>query len=243
MAASTANAAHMISNELDFRPYRQQLAQQGRVQVPDFLQPDAAERLADCLRREVPWVTAERGLPDSPAWTGEVARQRMPAAYRRAAEGFHFVYDRYLMVEAAKTGRDPHLVLHAVLQFFNSPAFLGFIREFTGDAELAMVGAQATRYLPGQFLRAHDDQHVDEARRYAYVLNLSRDWQADWGGLLHFLDGDDRPIDSFLPRFNSLSLFKVPAMHHVGVVAPWALQPRLAITGWWHATPAESTRD
>lgn len=227
----------MISNQLDIAPYRQRLAQTGRVQIPGFLQPDAADRLADCLRREVPWVTAERTLPDSPPWTPEVARQRMPAAYRRAAAGFHFVYDRYLMLEAAQEGRDPHLLLHAALPFFNSAEYLGFIRDLTGDASLAMVGAQATRYLPGQFLCVHDDRHEQEQRRYAYVLNLSRTWQADWGGLLHFVDDDGNPLDSFLPRYNSLSLFKVPARHHVGVVAPWAQEPRLAITGWWHAPP------
>lgn len=225
----------MISNELDIAPYRSALARQGRVQVQGFLQPDAALRLADCLRREVPWSTAERGQPDSPPWTGETLQHRMPAAYRTAAAGFHYVYDRYLMVEAMKAGRDPHLVLHAVLEFFNSAPFLDFIRDFTGDTQLNMVGAQATRYLPGQFLRVHDDRHEEEGRRYAYVLNLSRHWEADWGGLLHFVNDDGSPRDAFLPLWNSLSLFKVPAKHHVGLVAPWAREPRLAITGWWHA--------
>lgn len=227
----------MISNELDIEPYRQALARDGRVQIADFLQPDAAERLADCLRREVPWVTAERGQPDSPPWSGETMLQRRPASYQRAAAGFHFVYDRYLMVDALREGRDPQLVLHAVLRFFNSPQYLDFIRGLTGDRSLGMVGAQATRYLPGQFLRTHDDRHEGERRRYAYVLNLSRDWQADWGGLLHFVDEDGSPREAFLPRWNSLSLFRVPARHYVGLVAPWALQPRLAITGWWHEGP------
>ena len=232
----------MINNELDFEPYRVALARDGRVQIRDFLQPAAAERLADCLRREVPWVTAERGLPDSPTWTPEVARERWPAAYRRAAAGFHYVYDRYLMVNAMRDGRDPHLVLHAVLEFFNGPDYLGFIREFTGDRELAMVGAQATRYLPGQFLRVHDDKHEEEGRRYAYVLNLSRRWEADWGGLLNFLTEDGTPDGAFVPHWNSLSLFKVPLRHHVGLVAPWALEPRLAITGWWHVALKPESR-
>ncbi|WP_374472774.1 2OG-Fe(II) oxygenase family protein [Arenimonas sp.] len=227
----------MISNDLDITRYRKRLAEVGRVQIPGFLQADAAERLADCLRREVPWSTAERGLPDSPAFTPEVARQRMPEAYRRAAQGFHFVYDRYLLVDALREGRDPGLLLHVVLPFFNSEPYLQFIRELTGDPELKAVGAQATRYLPGQFLRVHDDGHHDEARRYAYVLNLSRRWEVDWGGLLHFVDEDGGHLDAFLPRFNSLSLFKVPAKHFVGAVAPFALEPRLAITGWWHSQP------
>lgn len=227
----------MINNELDFSAAARILAIRGRVQITDFLQADAAGRLADCLDRDVPWSTNERGLPDTPAWNNDVRRERMPAAYRTAAAGFHYVYDRYLIAEGLKEGRNPGLLVHVALQFFNSPDFLGFIRDFTGDRELAMVGAQATRYLPGQFLRMHDDRHDEENRRYAYVLNLSRDWQADWGGLLHFVEPDGTAREAFLPRFNSLSLFKVPMPHYVGLVAPWALQPRLAITGWWHAKP------
>jgi Rps23 Pro-64 3,4-dihydroxylase Tpa1-like proline 4-hydroxylase len=230
----------MINNDLDIAPYQRTLAETGRVQLQNFLQADAAERLADCLRREVRWSTAERGQPDSPAWTNDVARRRMPDAYRRAASGFHFVYDRYVIVEAMREGRDPQLVLHTVLAFFNSPPYLDFIRELTGDTSLAMVGAQATRYLPGQFLRVHNDSHDQEARRYAYVLNLSRRWEVDWGGLLHFVDEDGGHEAAMLPRFNSLSLFKVPAQHFVGVVAPWAQEPRLAITGWWHAPPQKA---
>lgn len=227
----------MISNELDAERYRRELAARGRVQMPDFLQVDAAQRLHDCLRSEVPWHVAERDMPDQDCAPGTQAdRALLERAYARDdGGGFHFVYDRYLMIEAFKAGRDPGLVLHTVLEFFNGPQFLDFIRWFSGDRAINMVGAQATRYRPGQFLRQHDDKHADEGRRYAYVLNLSRDWQADWGGLLHFTDAAGNVVDSYLPKWNSLSLFKVPANHYVSLVAPWARQPRLAITGWWHA--------
>jgi len=33
-------------------------------------------------------------------------------------------------------------------------------------------------------------------------------------------------------RWNTLSLFAVPAGHAVSLVAPWAAQDRLAVTGW-----------
>ncbi|HEX5536856.1 MAG TPA: 2OG-Fe(II) oxygenase family protein [Sphingobium sp.] len=35
-----------------------------------------------------------------------------------------------------------------------------------------------------------------------------------------------------MPRFNALSLFRVPQRHHVGCVAPFAPKPRISITGW-----------
>ena len=228
--------AAMLNNDLDIERHRLALRRNGRVQITDFLQPEAAERLRRCLVEEVPWSTAERGQPDdTPGWDAATAAAPTPALHARAREGFHFVYDRYLIVEAMKAGRDPGLLLHVVLQFFNSPQYLDFIRYFTGERDLNMVGAQATRYRPGQFLRLHDDKHDEEGRRYAYVVNLSRGWEADWGGLLHFTDAEGRVTDTFLPLFNSLSLFRVPANHHVSLVAPWALDDRLSITGWWHA--------
>ena len=227
----------MINNDLDWAPSRRQLQATGRVQVRDFLQPDAAERLHACLRDDVPWHVAERNQPNRPAPAFGAPDPDLDDAYARArTEGFHFAYDRYLMVEALKEGRDPGLVaLHSVVPFFNGPQFLEFIRWFGSDPAINMVGAQATRYRPGQFLRLHDDKHQDEGRRYAYVLNLSREWEADWGGLLQFIDARGNVVDSFVPRFNSLSLFKVPFGHVVTPVAPWAKEPRLAITGWWHA--------
>lgn len=232
----------MINNDLDIERYRIALARDGRVQVPGFLQQSAAQALHDCLQQQVPWSVAERGQPDrlQSDLDAQGEAELMRGAYARAGEGdgFHFVYDRYLILEAMKTGRDTALVLHAVLAFFNSPPFLDFIRHFSGDRSLAMVGAQATRYRPGQFLRRHTDHHATEARRFAYVLNLSKDWEADWGGLLHFTDEAGAPTQSYMPLFNTLSVFRVPADHHVGLVAPWARQPRLAITGWWHTTPA-----
>ena len=42
-------------------------------------------------------------------------------------------------------------------------------------------------------------------------------------------------VDTLLPRWNTLSLFAVPTDHCVSLVAPWAGQDRLAITGWWRA--------
>ncbi len=166
-----------------------------------------------------------------------------PGAYaellRRLAESarghYAFAYESYMMVRAYNEKRDPGLLLHAVLEFLNSPDYLGFVRQLTGDARIRRVSAQATRYRAGHFLRRHSDIDQVEHRLYAYVMNLSLAWQADWGGQLQFLDGEGRVLESFLPHFNSLSLFRVPAEHLVTPVAPWAEADRLSITGWFQA--------
>lgn len=231
----------MISNELDIEPWRARLRAQGRVQIPDFLQADAAARLHDCLRDEVPWETAQR--TDAPLADGE-GRAAVPgsaadaamleAVTARAREGFEFYFDRYRMIDARREGLDPELVLHAVVDFLNSPPFLEFARQLTGDPAIRMVSAIAVRYRAGHFLRVHNDKAGDEDRACAYVMNLSRDWLPDWGGLLHFLDpAERRVVDTFTPLWNSLSLFRVPQPHVVSLVAPWAQSPRYSITGWF----------
>lgn len=232
----------MINPALDLASIGTTLRRDGRVQVRDYLQPDAAERLHACLDREVPWTLALRdgdGARTIPADAyAAMDEAEVAGLLQRTARGardgaYRFAYDSYMMVTAYKQGIDPGLLLHRVLEFFNTPQYLAFVHALTGDTAIRRVSAQATRYRPGHFLRHHNDSDVDEGRRYAYVLNLARDWQADWGGLLQFIGEDGGVQHTFVPRWNSLSLFMVPAGHAVSLVAPWADRERLAITGWF----------
>ncbi len=236
----------MINPLIDVEHWRSRLDRDGRIQVDDFLQPAAARLLHECLRDQVSWSLQVEGPSDITVIehdayarmsdeerlalyldVGASARQTEPGD-----DGFRFAYDSFMMVEAYKDGIDPHLPLHRVLEFLNSPPYIGFLHALTGDARVRRVSAQATRYRIGQFLRRHSDINSKEGRLFAYVINLSEDWQADWGGLLQFVGADGRVADTFLPRWNTLSLFKVPADHVVTMVMPWARRERYAITGW-----------
>jgi SM-20-related protein len=52
-----------------------------------------------------------------------------------------------------------------------------------------------------------------EGWRVAYVLNLTREWQPQWGGYLLFHDEDGDVIAGYKPRFDALNLFAVPQAH------------------------------
>lgn len=236
----------MINNALDVDAWRTRLQRDGYMQVDDYLQPAAAERLRACLVEEVPWTLALRDASGArtidhatyAAMPPAAAAQLVADAARGARDpgndgGFRFAYDSYMMVTAYKEQRDPGLLLHRVLELFNSPDYIAFVRALTGDARIRRANAQATRYRPGHFLRYHTDEERNEGRLYAYVLNLSRGWQADWGGLLQFIGDDGRVQATLLPRWNTLSVFAVPAGHAVSLVSPWAADDRLAITGWF----------
>lgn len=232
----------MIDPRLDPAAIGARLERERRLQVPDFLQEDAARRLHACLRDEVPWTLALRdgsgARTVAHADYAAMPEQERQALLRGTADsakggGYRFAYDSYMMVSAYKEGRDPGLLLHKVLEFFNAPEYLAFARALTGDPRIRRVNAQATRYRPGHFLRHHTDEDAGEGRLYAYVINLTPTWRADWGGLLQFVDGHGAVVETFLPRWNTLSLFRVPAGHAVSLVAPWADGDRWSLTGWF----------
>jgi len=245
----------MIRADIDIARYRACLQRDGRFQIETFLQADAAARLHQCLHTEVPWSLAlcdEVGMHTLAqadyAAMEPAQRAALFARLAHSARGgnYRFAYDSYMMPRAYLEGRDPGLLLHRVLEFLNSPEVLQFMRVLTGEPRIMRLDAQATRYQAGQFLRTHNDEHSGEGRLFAYVINLTRRWLADWGGLLQFVDDEGAVFDTFMPKWNSLSLFRVPVKHTVSTVNPWAEEPRYAITGWMLAStrpPASTTSD
>ena len=236
----------MLNPNVDPNSWRVTLQQRGVVQVPDFLADRNAEALRECLQTQVPWTLAYRNADQAKTIEhqhyqamDELARDELVRACYprnescRTQPDFRFAYESYMMVRAYLEKRDPGLLLHQVLEIFNSPPYLDFVRALTGDKRIQRINAQATRYRRGHFLRWHTDEDHSEGRLYAYVLNLTPRWHADWGGLLQFIGSDGKIEASLHPNWNSLSLFKVPAGHAVSLVAPWAEANRLAITGWF----------
>lgn len=231
----------MLNPDLNREQLHTDFAIHQRLQIESFLVPEAADALHACLATEVPWElayqNAETGASLSKAAFDAMSQSDrnslMQFIHTTARSKFQFVYNTYMMVQAYREQRDLHLALHRATEFLNSPECLEFVENITGVTGLKYAKAQATRYLPGHFLKWHDDTQADAKREIAYVINLSRDWQAHWGGLLQFMDAEGRVVETFTPRFNTLSLFRVPAAHCVSFVAPFATSARYSITGWF----------
>lgn len=219
----------MVRGDRDWAALRRRFQHDRRLLIPEFLEAAAAERLHAALASEVPFDLAVRHdradrklVAPTPA---ESAAAIARAAEEAADQHYGFAYDSYMMVTAYLEGRDPQLPLHPLLEVLNSPNYLDLMRFLTGKP-VVKLDAQATRYRPGHFLRRHNDFHPTDGRY------LTHGWQADWGGLLQFLDGDGQVTDTFLPGYNQLAIFEVPQWHVVSLIAPWAATPRLSVTGW-----------
>jgi SM-20-related protein len=234
-----AESQPALAAGLDTRSAAAAFSRSGRVRIENVLAAASAQRLYTCLAHETPWrlvyndgarnIVLDRRSSD-PGAQGEI----LQAALVRARDRFQYVYDSYPMVTAYLSREDPDLFLHRMLEWLNSPAVLQIVRDVTGIAGIQKADAQATLYRPGHFLMRHDDTGAgSEQRLVAYVLNMTRQWSADWGGLLHFLDSRGAVVETWLPGFNVLALFRVPVQHCVSYVSPFAAEPRLAITGWF----------
>lgn len=159
----------------------------------------------------------------------------LEAAHAGAREGFQFLYDSLRISEASEERRKLARPVDRLLDALNSAEWLEVFRQITGAAAIARADGQATRYLPGHFLTAHDDDVEGKQRLAAYVLGLTPRWRTEWGGLLMFHEANGDVTRALLPRFDCIHLFAVPRLHSVSPVAPFAGAARYSVTGWLRA--------
>lgn len=219
---------------------RRELGKGGRVRLAEFLPGDEAARLHASLGDQAPWWRTfnqgDKSWDLGPESLAELDVQRWAALegaiHAGARVDFQYLYDTIRISENPTERATRGLAIDTLLDRFNSPEALAGWRRLTGNPRVGLVDGQATRYLPGHFLTRHTDDVANKRRVAAYVLGLSPEWRAEWGGLLLFHAPDGEVTAGFVPRFNTLNVFRVPQDHSVSVVSPFAPAPRLAITGW-----------
>ena len=232
-----------INPALDRAALAAAFARDGVVQVRDVLTAAAAANILEVLTRGTPWGLAWQAGAQSPASlrAADLARLdqaeaekiggKIDAAMRGGEYAFQFA--QYPMLEAYLGRWNPGSPHELLLEHLNDAPFLDLVREIVAIPELIKADAQATLYAPGHFLAQHDDSHVGQGWRIAYVLNMcATEWRADWGGYLQFFDDAGDVVRAYRPQFNALNLFLVPRPHAVSLVAPFAPNARFAITGW-----------
>jgi SM-20-related protein len=211
-----------------------------RMRIRNWLSEALARELREELLGQLPWewVFLRKGETQSvlQAQIRTLARAQIAniwaEIHRDAADGFR----KYSIVEALRRGELHYPSLNMFIQSIANGSTLETVKQLSGIADIQRVDAQATRYDPGDFLTEHtDDNDAKFTRRIAYVLNLSPNWRAEWGGLLLFHDEKGHVVETFVPEFNTLNLFSVPQAHSVSMVTPFAREKRLALTGWFTA--------
>lgn len=229
-----------LASDLPVEQARAIYARTGRVHLSSVLDEATAWRAHRCLVHEIEWQLhfneGERVYDLSAQQVDALGAQNwgglLEVIHRNAANGFQYLFDNFPVSDQYERGQDLDIYLMRVHEFLNSPGFLDFARRLTGVETIALADAQATRYRPGHFLNCHDDAVEGKRRVAAWVLNLTPQWHAAWGGILQFIDRDGHLAEGYTPRFNALNVFKVPQQHAVSCVAPFAPHPRFSLSGW-----------
>ncbi|SDD35464.1 2OG-Fe(II) oxygenase [Kordiimonas lacus] len=228
-----------LSNTLKARELAAAYKQAGRIHIPGLLADQSAADLFKAIADFKEWVLhLNQGdklydiFPDQrKAMTDQQLHDLRMAAYAGAQKGFQYIYDNYPIYDAYHAGACAK-PFDALFEFLNSKPFIEFVRTVTGHADITFADAQLTKFSPGDFLTIHDDNVYGKDRRAAFVLNMTPEWQPDWGGLLQFFDKKKHVEGGFTPSFNALNIFSIPKPHAVSQVSTFSRRARYSITGW-----------
>lgn len=231
-----------LSQSHDLGALSRDYAVKNRLQIRDFFDESTAEEIHQRLLAMNWWLTFNEGEKVNQLRPEQLAQLQQQEAmqiqqkvYQGAQAGYQFLYNYYPLFSAYFSPQVEDMPLFPVYEFINSPGFLDFIRKLTGLDDIRWADAHATLYRAGHFLKFHTDEKPTDKRRAAYVLNFTKDWGRDWGGLLQFWDKKYDVEQAYRPIFNGLNIFTVPADHSVSVVAPYCPGLRFSITGWMRA--------
>lgn len=228
----------MLNPNLDIAALRSEFETARHIRIRDVLQRGAARALAAEFP-SLPWkLFAADGsgvrVIDPSELLNDAGKQRLvqTALMAAASKGEGFAY---MGVQLKVAGRQLHTQgqLANLCATLRSPEMLALVRDITGNSEANDITAQASQFRPGHYLTRHTDDISREGRKFAFVLGLTEQWHPDWGGLLQFFQKEGDASHARTPGFNTLDLFDVSEVHSVTHIAPYALAPRLAVSGWF----------
>lgn len=235
----------MFNLDYDTNALRKQFLTTGIVTLPGFLSQEMAEKLrAELLI--LPWEMAFvlNGKPSKLPLSElkQLSHEQQQSLFHdilveASSNTYSFIYDTYMLVTHYLQKSLSSSLLRDYVDLISSPEVINFIREITDNSSIIKADAQASRFLPGHFLKTHDDNGGSffQDRIAAYTLSFSKNWQADWGGILHIQDNKLNIERSLVPNFGALNLFAVPRQHFVSQVTNYCPEQRLSIVGWFRS--------
>lgn len=226
-----------LNPDLDLEKIRTEFQSTGMVVIDQILKPEVAESLHSFLinmpdETERSWWTWARWTEDTGArlvYTQPIHKEqseklRKDAQERRKKGLYSYAFKR--------TAEDHYATCNCRLcmfkQWLSSDEMMNFVGDITGN-RYHLINMFANKYQAGDYL----DRHTDKVgpRDLTYVFNLTKNWKAEFGGLLLMIDQGR----FYVPGFNKLILFNLPPggrLHCVTEVAQGIEEPRLGITGW-----------
>jgi Rps23 Pro-64 3,4-dihydroxylase Tpa1-like proline 4-hydroxylase len=218
--------------------YTAEFASNKIVIINDFIDPNQAENIYHFLSLKPPnmWTSTtcfDNVKADIPTTTSK--KEQIQKNIKKATKAFNnnkfaFSFERTLNDHPFQC----RCVECYTKYLFKTPATLDKIRQITNMDITQAHDIFISKYSYGNFLSVHSDRNNG---RVAFILNLSKDWKPEYGGLLHILDNKrENVIRTIVPHFNTLTLFYIPPeigiphfVSHLNIKN----KNRFAITGWF----------
>lgn len=239
---SLRTSFHLVEG-LDLEKLRADYKQNGYIRIHPFLNDAAVHALRhDLLAREEEWIIVINSGDklfemsySAAADLSDVQRAGLDSAvYEAARHSFQFRYSAIRVPDEIAARNESARLLDQFVTFMSSSEVLDLVRFITDCEVINFADGQATRYGSGDFLTSHNDSVPGKNRHAAYVLGLTEGWRTEWGGLLQY-HHERCGFSGFAPAFNTLDLFRVPQLHSVSYVAPYAGTKRTSVTGWFRS--------
>lgn len=124
-------------------------------------------------------------------------------------------------------------------RLFDSSEVKEALSQIVGEQVTELNETFCSKYETGDYLSIHHDKKKGD---YAFVFQLTEDWNPSYGGLLHFYDESTKKVyETVNPIFNSLTIFKLKGVadtdHFVSANA--STHTRYAFTGWFSVQDKE----
>lgn len=206
----------LINPNLDLKKIHKSFKEKGYVVIDNYLKDEVAENLNNFFSYEMPTDWWSIATFPSKNINGVSYFRNTPEEYNNIQKARQYSTDSFGRNEFSYS-------FHRTLDnhFDDCDCTECQIRKFLDGNEshdlvskvtdLTITGSNevfAACYVPGDFLSPHQDSPNGII---GFVLQLTKDWKPEYGGLLHFLNDDGDVVENVeTPKFNSLTLFLLP---------------------------------
>lgn len=118
-------------------------------------------------------------------------------------------------------------------KMFDSVEVKHALSQIVGETVTELNETFCSKYETGDYLSIHHDKNKGD---YAFVYQLTENWNPAFGGLLHFYDNASKKVyETVNPIFNNLTIFKIKGIDNTDhfVSSNVSTHVRYAFTGWF----------
>lgn len=229
---------HSVLDKIDL--YAKMFNEHGYATIDNFWTDEFAESVYVQLQRETKWDIATlregrafvAGLDEFHQQTPEFKNAFLSELLTYANKNdFQYLYE---FLRLAGADKKPITGYEDLIKLLSNKDYQSILCRLTSLQKTTELDAQLTKYASGYFLKKHCDTRLGDGqqRHAAIIINLTKDWSPDYGGLLNLQNEKGDIVATLTPRFNSLTLLSIPFDHFVSQVATYVDKNRYCLIGW-----------